>query len=57
MLKSFLRCDALLGVVDEDASKEVKELSVEVGVVGYRFLDYISLFQSAQSCNLQEVSS
>lgn len=57
MLKSFLGGDALLGIVDKDASKEVKELSVEISVVGYRFLGYVSYFQCVYLCYLPEASS
>lgn len=42
MLKCFLGCDSLLGVVHEDASEEVEELSVEVGVGWDGFLQHVS---------------
>lgn len=38
VLQGFLGCDALLGVVHEYPSEEVKELFVEVGVARYCFL-------------------
>lgn len=38
VLEGFLRCDSLLGVVNEDPFEEIEELSVEVGVSWDGFL-------------------
>lgn len=38
MLQGLFGCNALLGVVDEDALKEVQEVAVERGIGGNEFL-------------------